>query len=98
MSKITVSKLQIAQAKECAHRAERYAKGLDAIIKMCEVVLPISQYTQLPDDFKLAQKKDMGVIMKDLMSMLHDTKTLIDAKIVKANELQRQRDMELKNA
>lgn len=96
MSKTTVSKLQIAQAKECAHRCERYALGLDTIIKMCKVVLPLGQYTQLPDDFKLAQKKDMGVIIRDLESMLHDVKTLKNAKTDKADNLQKQREEGLK--
>lgn len=96
MSKTTVSKLQIAQAKECAHRCERYALGLDMIIKMCKGVLPLSQYTQLPDDFKLAQKKDMGVIIRDLESMLHDVKTLKNAKTDKADNLQKQREEGLK--
>lgn len=98
MSKVTVSKLQIAQARECVHRCERYALGLDTIIKMCKVVLPLGQYTQLPDDFKLTQKKDMGVIIRDLESMLHDTKTLMNAKTDKAGSLQKQREKELKNA
>lgn len=50
MKKVTVSKLQIAQAKECSRRADRYTKGIEAIIDMCEIVLPISQYNIMPKE------------------------------------------------
>lgn len=74
MKQVTVSKLQIAQAKECVFRTEKYIKGLDTIIQMCELVLPMSQYSQLPDGYRQSQKKDMGVIINDLIAMRSDTR------------------------
>lgn len=74
MKQVTVSKLQIAQAKECVERTKKYIKGLDTIINMCELVLPIGQYNHLPDDYRLSQRKDMEAIIKDLIAMRAETR------------------------
>ncbi len=95
MKKVTVSKLQIAQAKECSARADRYRKGIDAIISMCEVVLSMSQYNKLPDDFKTDQKNAMRTIVCDLKLMYDEAFNLSLNKQRRASELEDKRAKQL---
>lgn len=95
MKQVTVSKLQIAKAKECVERTKRYIKGLNTIIQMCELVLPMSQYNQLPDDYKFSQKKDMETIIKDLIAMRADTRQVGTDKEERAIMLTAKRNRQL---
>lgn len=95
MKKVTVSKLQIAQAKECSRRADRYAKGIEAIIDMCEIVLPISQYNKMPDEFKSIHKRDMNTVIQDLRAMCEDACWLSLCKKQRATELEDERAKQL---
>lgn len=80
-------KLKIAQAENCVIKGEQYIDGLDAIIMMCEVVRPFSQYNQMPDEFKTEQRQDMQTIIADLKSMRNDTRNLVASKKNKIKEL-----------
>lgn len=93
--KNTVSKLQIAQAKECGQRVDRYAKGLETIISLCELIKPLAQYNKLPEDFKITHKKDMKAIILDLKAMKDDACALAENKWNRMKELEAKRDTQL---
>lgn len=95
MRKVTVSKLQIAQAKLCAEKCEKYSDGLVAIITMCNLMLPLSQYSKLPDEFRLSQKKSMETILRDLQSMARESKDMANTKLAKSFELEKKREQQL---
>lgn len=90
-----ISKIQIAQAKECVERTKKYIKGLDIIIEMCELVLPMSQYNKLPDDFKRSQREDMKTIINDLMAMRDDARQVVANKEERAILLTEKRNRQL---
>jgi len=96
MKKITVSKLQIAQAKQCTSKCEKYSQGLSAIVSLCELVLPFSQYNKLPDEFRLEQKSSVQTIIRDLKSMIKETQDMADKKRIRSQDLANKRAEELK--
>lgn len=95
MKKVTVSKLQIAQAEECVARMDKYVKHLNVILTLCELAKPHAAYNQLPEDFKINQKKSLEVIAKDIKSMMSEASEVALNKAEKAVELRKKREAQL---
>lgn len=95
MSKVTVSKLQIAQAKECVEKAEKYFEMLHIIIELCHVTAPLATNKKFPDDFQIAQKRSWEVIIHDLESMKAETSDIAMDKAEKAVKLAKTRNAQL---
>lgn len=74
---MTSTKHQRAQAEKCANMCDKYAKGLETVISMLELVAPFGLYNKLPDDFKLNQKKSIQTIIRDLQSMIDDANHIV---------------------
>ena len=91
MKRVTVSKLQIANAKECVVRLEKYDKALKIIEDLLELARPMGQYNKFPDEFKHEQKKSIDVILRDLKSMRAEAEELASNKADKAYELAEER-------
>lgn len=98
MSNVTVSKLQIAQAKECVVRADKYSAMLRAILELCQIALPLATDKRFPDDFQITQKRSWETIIRDLKSMSAETADMALYKAEKAEELTRTRDKQLRKS
>lgn len=95
MAQVTVSKLQIAQAKECVERADKYLEMLHIIIELCKVTSPLATNKKFPDDFQVAQKRSWEVIIHDLESMKSETVDMALYKAEKAQDLAKTREKQL---
>lgn len=71
---------KVADARECVNRLDKYVKGLDAIIKMCELVAPFGTYRKLPANFQAEHGKDMRTIISDLIAMKRDAQEMASIK------------------
>lgn len=95
MNKVTVSKLQIAQAKECVEKADKYFEMLHIIIELCHVTAPLAANKKFPDDFQIAQKRSWEIIIHDLESMKAETADMALFKAEKAEKLAKTRNAQL---
>lgn len=95
MNKVTVSKFQIAQAKECVEKADKYSKMLQIIIELCHVTAPLATNKKFPDDFQVAQKRSWETLINDLKSMQAETADMALYKAEKAERLAETRNIQL---
>lgn len=95
MSNVTVSKLRIAQAKECVVRADKYSAMLRVILELCQIALPLATDRRFPDDFSITQKRSWETIIGDLKSMSAETADMALYKAEKAEDLARIRERQL---
>lgn len=96
--KVTISKLQIAQAKQCVERLDDYTKMLGIIIDLLGFAKAKSQYNQLQDDFRRVHKKDIEIITHDLISMKKDAQEMAMIEAEEAAELFNERQKQLEEA
>lgn len=95
MSKVTVSKLQIAQAEQCVERLDKYVRMLDVSIEMLKFAKAESQYNQLPEEFKMVCRRDLEIVMADLKSLKNEAQEMALAKAEKASDLRMMRNKQL---
>lgn len=95
MSKVTVSKLQIAQAEQCVERLDKYTRLLDISIEILEFAKAASQYNRLPDGFKKDCRRDLGIVMADLISLKNEAQNVALMKAEKASDLRMMRNKQL---
>ena len=95
MSKVTVTKLQIAQTKECVVRLDKYVRMIDIATELLMFAKHESQYNRLPERYKMEQRKDIEVVINDLKSMKAEAQSLALLKAEKATELKAKREKEL---
>lgn len=93
--KTTISKLQISQARECVSRLDKYVRMLDMAIEMLGFAKHEGQYRQLPERFKMEQRRDTETIIADLKSMKQDAQDLALQKAERALELEQKRNAQL---
>ena len=93
--KVTISKLQISQAKECAARLDKYVRMIDMAIEMLGFAKHEAQYNQLPEVFKMEQRRDTEIIIADLKSMKQEAQDLALQKTERALELEQMRNDQL---
>ena len=94
-NKVTVSKLQIAQAKECVVRLDKYCSLLNVLLELCEIALPQAVYRQFPDIFQISQKRSLETIIHDLKSMKNEVQEMALYKAERAEELTKTRNAQL---
>lgn len=95
MSKVTVSKLQIAQAEQCVERLDKYTRLLDVSIEILNFAKAESQYNQLPEEFKMDCRRDLEIIMTDLKSLKDEAQGMALVKAEKASDLRMTRSKQL---
>lgn len=95
MSKVTVSKLQIAQAEQCVERLDKYTRLLDVSIEILKFAKAESQYNQLPEEFKKDCRRDLEVVMADLASLKNEAQEVALVKAEKASDLRMTRNKQL---
>lgn len=95
MSKVTVSKLQIAQAEQCVERLDKYVRMLDMSIEMLKFAKAESQYNQLPEEFKMVCRRDLEIVMADLKSLKDEAQEIALVKAEKASDLRMTRNKQL---
>lgn len=95
MSRVTVSKLQIAQAEQCVERLDKYTRLLDISIEMLKFAKAESQYNQLPEEFKKNCRRDLEIVMGDLMSLKNEAQEVALSKAEKASDLRITRNKQL---
>lgn len=95
MSKVTVSKLQIAQAEQCVERLDNYTRLLDISIEILKFAKAESQYNQLPEEFKMVCRRDLEIIMADLKSLKNEAQETALLKAEKARDLRTTRSEQL---
>lgn len=95
MSKVTVSKLQIAQAEQCVERLDNYTRLLDISIEILKFAKAESQYNQLPEGFKMDCRKDLEIVMADLKSLKNEAQEMALLKAEKARDLRITRSEQL---
>ena len=93
--KVTISKLQISQARECVSRLDKYVRMLDMSIEMLGFAKHEGQYNQLPEAFKMEQRRDTEIIIADLKSMKNEAQDLALQKAERALELEQMRNVQL---
>lgn len=93
--KVTISKLQISQARACASRLDKYVRMLDMTIEMLGFAKHEGQYSQLPGVFKMEQRRDTEIIIADLKSMKNEAQNLALQKAERALELEQKRSAQL---
>lgn len=96
MSKVTVSKLQIAQAEQCVERLDKYVRMLDVSIEMLKFAKAESQYNQLPEEFKMVCRRDLEIVMADLKSLKNEAQEIALLKAEKASDLRIARSEQLR--
>ncbi len=96
MRKVTVSKLQIAQAEQCVERLDKYVRMLDVSIEMLKFAKAESQYNQLPEEFKMVCRRDLEIVMADLKSLKNEAQGMALAKAEKASDLRIARSEQLR--
>ena len=96
MSKVTVSKLQIAQAERCVERLDKYVRMLDVSIEMLKFAKAESQYNQLPEEFKRVCRRDLEIVMADLKSLKNEAQEIALLKAEKASDLRIARSEQLR--
>lgn len=95
MSKVTVSKLQIAQAEQCVERLDNYTRLLDISIEILKFAKAESQYNQLPEEFKMVCRRDLEIVMADLKSLKNEAQKTALLKAEKARDLRITRNEQL---
>lgn len=95
MGKVTVKKLQIAQAKECVRRLDIYDKALRSVLDNLEVIKSLVFYNQWPNDFSREHKKSLDVIIGDIKSMRSEISHLALEKAELAGDLQEKREKQV---
>ena len=95
MSRVTVSKLQIAQAEQCVERLDKYVRMLDVSIEILKFAKAESQYNQLPEVFKMDCRRDLEIVIADLMSLKSEAQELALTKAEKAGDLRITRNKQL---
>lgn len=93
--KVTVSKLQIQQAKNCVERLDKYTRLLDCVIEILNFAKSEASYNQLPDNFKSEHRKDIDTCVFDLKSLKSDAQEMALLKSEKAEELLQKRQEQL---
>lgn len=96
MRKVTVSKLQIAQAEQCVERLDKYVRMLDVSIEMLKFAKAESQYNQLPEEFKMVCRRDLEIVMADLKSLKNEAQEIALLKAEKASDLRIARSEQLR--
>ena len=95
MSKVTVSKLQIAQAKQCADRLDKYSDMLRIIIELLGFAKAQMSYNKLPVEFLTMHKRDLDTVKWDLIAMRKDAQEQMLHKLDRAKELEETRQRQL---
>lgn len=95
MSKVTVSKLQIAQAVQCVEQLDKYTRLLDISIEILKFAKAESQYNQLPEQFRKECRRDLEIVMTDLKSLKSEAQEMALLKAEKASDLRIARSEQL---
>ena len=93
--KVTVSKLQIQQAKNCVERLDKYTRLLDCAIEILNFAKSEASYKRLPENFKSDHRKSIDTCVFDLKSLKNDAQEMALLKTEKAEFLLRKRQEQL---